>query len=108
MISFARPFLAAGVPMVIVSLWPVDSDVTAELMMSFHRHRRQEKLSSAADLVRKTPDFWKNYVLPKITNEFWGLHRFLNQPYPSGPNDYLQRVEANIAKVQKQLTTARA
>ena len=67
-----------------------------------------ESFSSAADLVRKTPDFWKNYVLPKITNEFWGLHRFLNQPYPSGPNDYLQRVEANIAKVQKQLTTTRA
>ena len=67
-----------------------------------------ESFSSAADLVRKTPDFWKNYVLPKITNEFWGLHRFLNQPYPSGLNDYLQRVEANIAKVQKQLTTTRA
>src|SRR5260370_30165004 len=27
-----------------------------------------ESFSSAADLVRKTPDFWKNYVLPKLTN----------------------------------------
>src|SRR6266498_6031094 len=64
--------------------------------------------SSATDLLRKTPDFWKNYVLPKINNEFWGLYRFLNQPYPSGPNDYLQRVEANIAKVQRQLAATKA
>ena len=65
-----------------------------------------ESFSSAADLLRKTPGFWKKYVLPKITNEFWGLHRFLNQPYPSGPNEYLQRVEANIAKVQQLLAAA--
>jgi len=50
MINLARPFLAAGVPMVVVSLWPVDSDVTAELMISFHRHRKQQNLSSAAAL----------------------------------------------------------
>ena len=62
-----------------------------------------ESFSSAADLVRKTPHFWRHYVLPKITNEFWGLYRFLNQPYPGGPNDYLQRIEANIAKLQQQL-----
>ena len=65
-----------------------------------------ESFSSAADLLRKTPGFWKKYVLPKIINEFWGLHRFLNQPYPSGPNEYLQRVEANIAKVQQLLAAA--
>jgi CHAT domain-containing protein len=32
--SIARPFLAAGVPAIIASLWPVDDDTTAEL---FHR-----------------------------------------------------------------------
>jgi hypothetical protein len=58
--------------------------------------------------MRKTPDFWKKYVLPKINNEFWGLYRFLNQPYPNGPNDYLRRVEANIAKVQRQLAATNA
>jgi hypothetical protein len=67
-----------------------------------------ESFCSATDLIGKTPDFWKNYVLPKINNEFWGLYRFLNQPYPNGPNDYVQRVEANIAKVEKQLVATKA
>lgn len=42
-IGLARPFLASGVPIVVASLWPVDSDVTEELMISFHKHRRQNK-----------------------------------------------------------------
>ena len=67
-----------------------------------------ESFSSADDLLRRTPNFWKKYVLPKINNEFWGLYRFLNQPYPNGPNDYLQRVEANIAKVEQLLAAASA
>jgi len=57
----------------------------------------------ADDLVRKTPEFWSNYVLPKINNEFWGLYRFLNVPYPDGPNPYLERVEANIENVRRQV-----
>ncbi len=65
-----------------------------------------ESFSSATDLLRKTPDFWKKYVLPKINNEFWGLYRFLNQPYPHGPNDYVQRIESNIAKVEQQLAVS--
>lgn len=56
MISLARPFLAAGVPLVVVSLWPVDSDSTAELMVSFHRHRKQDRLSSAEALRRAQLD----------------------------------------------------
>jgi hypothetical protein len=67
-----------------------------------------ETFSSAKDLLRKTPDFWRKYVFPKIKNEFWGLHRFLNQPYPSGPNDYVQRIEANIAKVEQKLAATSA
>lgn len=45
-ISIARPFISAGVPIVVASLWPVDSSPTAELMISFHRHRKQEGLST--------------------------------------------------------------
>jgi hypothetical protein len=67
-----------------------------------------ESFSSADDLIRKTPHFWKNYVLPKITNEFWRLYRFLNQPYPNGPNQYLQRIESNIVKVEQQLAATSA
>src|SRR5437762_7694170 len=32
--------------------------------------------STADDLVRKTPEFWVKYVLPKIDKEFWGLYLF--------------------------------
>jgi len=67
-----------------------------------------QSFSSADDLMRKTPDFWTKYVVSKINNEFWGLYRFLSQPYPNGTNDYLQRVEANIEKVRRQLSAATA
>jgi len=50
MFSLTRPFLAAGVPLVIASLWAVDSEATAQLMISFHKHRKQDNMSSAAAL----------------------------------------------------------
>ncbi|HEV2706277.1 MAG TPA: CHAT domain-containing protein [Pyrinomonadaceae bacterium] len=50
MSSLARPFISAGVPLVVASLWPVDSDATSELMIGFHRHRRRDGLSTAAAL----------------------------------------------------------
>ena len=46
--------------------------------------------------MQKTPAFWEKYVLPKLDRDFAGLHQFLNDPYPSGPNYYLDRIEANI------------
>jgi CHAT domain-containing protein len=45
-ISLARPFLAAGVPLVVASLWPVESEDTAELMIGFHKHRKLDRLST--------------------------------------------------------------
>ena len=56
--------------------------------------------SSAQDLMRKTPAFW-NYTKERLTRDFVGLYRFLNDPYPFGPNHYLERVEANIARVRQ-------
>ncbi len=56
MISLARPFLAASVPLIVVSLWPVDSDSTAELMISFHKHRVRDNVSSAEALRRAQLD----------------------------------------------------
>jgi CHAT domain-containing protein/Flp pilus assembly protein TadD len=38
-VSLARPFLALRVPTVVASLWSVDSEATAELMIEFHRRR---------------------------------------------------------------------
>jgi CHAT domain-containing protein len=58
-ISIARPFLSAGVPLVVASLWPVDSDAsdaTAELMIRFHQHRKQDGLSTTEALRRAQLD----------------------------------------------------
>ncbi|MFL6228575.1 MAG: CHAT domain-containing protein [Pyrinomonadaceae bacterium] len=49
-ISIARPFLAKRVPLVVASLWPVASDATADLMIAFHRFRREQKLVTAEAL----------------------------------------------------------
>jgi CHAT domain-containing protein len=44
--SIARAFITAGVPLVVASLWPVDSEATAELMTRFHRFRKRDGLAS--------------------------------------------------------------
>jgi CHAT domain-containing protein len=49
-ISAARPFLVARVPTVVASLWPVDSDSSAQVMTSFHRHRIRNRLSTTKAL----------------------------------------------------------
>ena len=56
--------------------------------------------SSAEDLMRKTPAFWEKFVRLKLDRDFGGLHRFLNDPYPSGPNSYFERIEANIERLR--------
>jgi hypothetical protein len=59
--------------------------------------------SSEADLRQKTPGFWEDYARRKLERDFGGLYRFLNDPYPSGPNDYVARIEANIARLRREL-----
>jgi CHAT domain-containing protein len=44
-VGIARPFIAAGVPVVVASLWPVESNSTSELMIQFHKHRKSENHS---------------------------------------------------------------
>ena len=62
--------------------------------------------ASAEDLMQKTPLFWEHYVRQKISREFLGLFRFLNVPYPDGPNPYIEQIEANIARLRRQLAAA--
>lgn len=49
-IGMARAFISAGVPVVVASLWPVDSGVTAELMIKFHEYRKTSGVSAAEAL----------------------------------------------------------
>ena len=62
--------------------------------------------SSASDLMQKTPTFWEKYVQVKLNRDFSGVYRFLNDPYPDGPNEYLARIEANMTKLRKALAAA--
>lgn len=49
-IGLSRPFEAAGVPLVISSLWPVDSGYTSKLMIRLHQLRRQQGATTASAL----------------------------------------------------------
>lgn len=74
-ISVARSFISIGVPLVVATLWPVDSDVTSELMINFHRYRKQKGLSTvmalrqaqldlinSGDQNRSTLNGWASFV----------------------------------------------
>ena len=73
-IGISRPFEAAGIPLVIASLWRVDAAATAELMTAFHRFRKQPgqttvealrkaqlELSSRADGYSH-PYYWAAFI----------------------------------------------
>jgi hypothetical protein len=62
--------------------------------------------NSAADLMRQTPVFWEKVVRGILDVEFEGLHRFLNDPYPPGPNPYFQRIEANLERLRQRVMPA--
>jgi CHAT domain-containing protein/Flp pilus assembly protein TadD len=50
LVNISSPFIAKGVPLVVASLWPVDSRATAELMISFHKNRKAGHLPTAEAL----------------------------------------------------------
>lgn len=61
--------------------------------------------SSAEDLIRKTPGFWQDFVLPKFENDFHGVYRYLASPFPDGHNPYLDAVERNMKIIQERIAT---
>jgi len=80
-IGFARSFLVAGVPVVVASLWPVDSEATSELMILFHRFRRLDHLSTTDSLTRaqqemmtrgnyRNPYYWAGFTALGGHSEF--------------------------------------
>jgi len=66
------------------------------------------RFQKAGDLIHRTPAFWYEFVLPKLDRDFGGLHRFLNDPYPNGPNEYLRRIEANMERIRQMLAPSKA
>ncbi len=73
-IGISRPFIAKGVPLVVASLWPVDSDATAQLMINFHKSRKsglstadalafaQQAMLRGSDSRYRHPYFWAPFV----------------------------------------------
>lgn len=55
-VGIARPFIAAGVPLVVASLWPAESGPTSDLMIGFHRHRKLDGLPTAEAFRRAQLD----------------------------------------------------
>jgi len=55
--------------------------------------------TSARNLIERTPVFWENVVRKKLEDQLRGLYRFLNDPYPDGPNGYVERIEANASLI---------
>jgi CHAT domain-containing protein len=75
MIGSSRTFLAAGVPLVVASQWPVDTKATTEIMIRFHRYRKTGNLSTVDALRRaqldmlegdsslyRDPYYWAGFV----------------------------------------------
>jgi CHAT domain-containing protein len=75
-IGLSRPFQACGVPLVIASLWPVDSRATADLMVNFHRLRKpgglpsvealrgaQMQMFKGEDVAYRHPYYWASFVV---------------------------------------------
>ena len=74
-IGITRPFEAAGVPLIVASLWLVDDKAAADLMIAFHRARKrtggatvaalreaQLTLSQGGD-VYSHPYYWAAFVV---------------------------------------------
>ena len=63
--------------------------------------------STAEDLIERTPGFWLSSIRPKLDTELLGLWKFLNDPYPDGPNEYLDRIQANLDRIRNRAATRR-
>jgi CHAT domain-containing protein len=73
--SLARPFIAAGVPTVVASLWDVDDRASRALFVAFHRAlRRGEAVTDAlrtaqlgaladSDAVLRSPENWASFAV---------------------------------------------
>ena len=60
----------------------------------------EERLfKNETELYEKTPDFWRECVIPKLTDHCGNVWRYLAFPYPHGPNTYRLRVEENINRI---------
>jgi CHAT domain-containing protein len=70
-LSAARPFLAAGAPLVVASLWPVDSAATTDLMIEFHRQRRLLQQPTVEALRQAQLALLRDQTAPRSAPYYW-------------------------------------
>lgn len=68
--GLSRTFVAAGVPVVVASQWPVDSAATSVLMQKFHAYRTQN-ISTAESLRRAQTDMMQTPGGKYTSPYFW-------------------------------------
>lgn len=66
-----------------------------------HLPPERRAFNSAAELIERTPAFWRDVVKQKLERDFQSLYRFLARPYPDGENAYLAAVERNLAEISR-------
>ncbi|HMV81931.1 MAG TPA: CHAT domain-containing protein [Blastocatellia bacterium] len=73
-VGISRLFEAAGVPKVVASLWPVETEATSELMLAFHRLRKRMGKETAAalrgaqlELLNRVGDYHHPYYWAAFT-----------------------------------------
>ena len=72
LIGMSRAFLSAGAGSLVVSLWPVDDESTADLMVSFYHTLRETRDKSAAlrhaklELIEHSPYYHPYYWAPFV------------------------------------------
>ena len=78
-VSLIRPFLTSGVPTVMASLWPVNSQATADSMIDFHKQRTRDRMpagdalrAAQIDMTRSTlfqhPYYWAPFIVVGANN----------------------------------------
>jgi len=94
---------------------PLYPDKLGELYLEFcesddfsHVPPEGRAFKSANDLISRTPGFWRNFVKPKLENDFQGVYHFLARPIRSGHNAYIEAVEANFAKIETRIAAIKA
>jgi CHAT domain-containing protein len=71
-----RPFVGAGVPQLVLNLWPADSSSTAQLMIRFHKRLLTSKTADALRTAQlemlgqaefNHPYYWSSFILVGAT-----------------------------------------
>ena len=68
----------------------------SDIFFNFPQEKRQYR--SVRELIAKTPEFWESFVLPRLSEDYRSVYRFLADPFPAGTNAYIEAVERNVAR----------